>query len=428
VPFLFHTSTYTSPSDEKLALSLGADQFIRKPVPGRLIVEAVRAALITPRPRGPRAALPATEDLTAEFTQRLVEKLEEKNDELYIRTREASGMGDKLAALILAAPVAIVSFDASGVIRTWNAAAERIFKWRAADAVGRQPEEAGMFLGAECRLTSEVIRGLELTLRRKDGSEVNVDLSVAPLHDQQGALSGWMAVFADITERKLAEAAVEKAKGRMEILSRQLLATSEAELRRIARELHDEIGQGLTAAKLAIESAKIAGDPEALALRLDDSSAMIDQLLHSVRTLSLDLRPASLDDLGLVAALRAHLHAQAARAGLGMRFEADDLPPSRGSEGEIVCFRVAQEAMTNVIRHANATAVDVELRIHGDQVRLMVQDNGIGFDTALAHAGTETGMSFGLLSMRERTELAGGTFLCVSKAGRGTRIEIFLPW
>ena len=428
VPFLFHTSTYTSPADEKLGLSLGGDYFIRKPVPGREIVKAVRDALDAPRPSRRRSALSATVDLTAEYTQRLVEKLEEKNDELYLRTREARGSVDKLSALILAAPVAIVSFDAAGVIRTWNAAAERIFKWKADEVVGRRPAEAGISLGAECQLISRVIRGLELTLRRKDESEVNVDLSLAPLHDAQGALSGWMAVFADITERKLAEAAVEKAKGRMEILSRQLLASGEAELRRIARELHDEIGQGLTAAKLAIESAKVATDPTALALRLDDSSAMIDLLLHSVRTLSLDLRPASLDDLGLVAALRAHLHAHAARAGLGMHFDADDLPQSRGGEGEIACFRVAQEAMTNIIRHANATAVDVELRMHGDKVRLIVQDNGIGFDTALAHAGTEEGVSFGLLSMRERAELAGGSFLCISETGRGTRIEIFLPW
>ncbi len=428
VPFLFHTSTYTSPADEELALSLGADQFIRKPVPGRVIVEAVRAALDAPRPDRPRAALPESMDLTAEYTQRLVEKLEEKNDELFARTREARGTGDKLAALILAAPVAIVSFDSNGVIRTWNAAAERIFGWKHEEAVGRIPAEAGIDLGDECQLTASVVRGLELTLRRKGGSEVNVALSLAPLHAPQGTLSGWMAVFADITERKLAEAAVEKAKARMEILSRQLLSTGEAEFRRIARELHDEIGQGLTAAKLSIEFAKRTTDPAALALRLDDSSAMIDQVIHSVRTLSLDLRPASLDELGLVAALRAHLHAHATRAALRMQFESDELPPSRSGEGEIVCFRVAQEAMTNIIRHANATTVSVELRMRGPDVRLLVQDDGVGFDTALAHAGTETGRSFGLLSMRERTELAGGRFSCNSEAGRGTRIEIYLPW
>jgi PAS domain S-box-containing protein len=428
VPFLFHTSTYTSPSDETLALSLGADQFIRKPVAGRVIVEAVRAALDAPRPSRPRPALPQNVDLTAEYTQRLVEKLEEKNEELYVRTREARGSSDKLAALILAAPIGIISFDAAGIIRTWNTAAEGIFRWNADGVVGRTPDELGMFLGAECKLSKHVVRGMELTLRRRDGTEVNVTLSVAPLHNPHGAVSGWMAVFADNTERTRAEAAVEKAKGRMETLSRQLLATGEAALRRIARELHDEIGQGLTAAKMAIESAKLATDPASLALRLDDASAMIDQLLNSVRALSLDLRPASLDELGLVAALRAHLHAQAARAGLRIQFETDELPPGNGAEGDIVCFRVAQEALTNVIRHANATSVEVELRRHPAGVRLVVKDDGIGFNTALAHARAEQGMSFGLLSMRERTELAGGRFLCVSDTGRGTRIEIELPW
>jgi signal transduction histidine kinase len=146
-----------------------------------------------------------------------------------------------------------------------------------------------------------------------------------------------------------------------------------------------------------------------------------------VRTLSLDLRPAALDELGLVATLRAYIPSQAARAGIKMRFEADTLPPSRNGEAEIACFHVVQEAMTNVIRHAKASSVEIELRHHGDDVRLLFHDDGIGFDVALATAGAGS-RSFGLLSMSERTQLAGGRFLIASAAGRGTRIEATFPW
>jgi PAS domain S-box-containing protein len=431
VPFVFHTSTDTSPGDEALALELGADLFIRKPVPGRILIGSIYELLKGPRPDRTLAEPPEDPDLRAEYTQRLVGKLEEKNKELFERTEEARRTGDKLSALILVAPVAIVSVDAEGVIRTWNGAAEQIFGWTAAEALGRRPGEVGFDPGGGLKpldaLESDGMPGIELTLQRRDKSTVHVELSAAPLYDGDGTVSGRLAIFVDITKRKQAEEALEKARSRMEILSRRLLATAEAESRRIARELHDGIGQGLTAAKMEIEAAKRMSDPAGLSLRLDDAIAVIEELLHSVRALSLDLRPASLDELGLVAALRAHVQGQAVRAGLRMLFEADELPGHRDPEAEIACFRVAQEALTNIIRHANATWVQMELRSQEGGVRLVVQDNGTGFDTVAANAGTERGISFGLLSMRERAQLAGGTFLCTSEAGLGTRIEAFFP-
>ena len=432
VPFVFHTNTYTSPSDERLALKLGADRFLRRPVSPGHLVETVRELLNAPVPA--RDAIEQRESLgvTAEYTQRLVEKLEEKNHELHVRTAEARGAGEKLRALKLAAPVAIVSFDAEGIVRTWNRAAERIFGWMAEEVIGRHAGEVGMDLPSEFTGWSEedleANRTMALTRRRRDGSEAHLEVSTAPLHDEEGMVAGSMAVFADITERKKAEEALEKAKARMETLSRQLLATGEAELRRIARELHDEIGQGLTAAKIEVEAARRTNDPAALALRLDDAQAVIEQLLHLVRTLSLDLRPASLDELGLVAALRTHVHAQAVRGDLMLQFDTDEIPRSAKPEVEIACFRVAQEAMTNIIRHAQANSVVIALRYNGAEAWLTVQDDGVGFDMAEATAGTDVGTSFGLLSMRERAQLAGGRFYCTSSSGLGTKIEAYFPW
>jgi PAS domain S-box-containing protein len=431
VPFLFHTSTYTSHSDEALALSLGADRFIRKPIQARAIVHAVRDALDAPRPVRRQIEPPPDIDLTAEYTQRLIEKLEEKNQELFGRTQEAHGASERLRALISAAPVAICSSDAGGIVRIWNPAAERIFGWKAGEIVGRQMAEVFADLGGPLNGPRNgggaPIQVIEKTLRRKDSAAVHAEMSVSTIYDADGIDSGRIAIFADFTERKKTREALEKAKVRMETLSRQLLAIGEAERLRIARELHDEIGQGLTAAKLAIEAAKGTHDAIGLSLRLDDAVALIGQLLQSVRRLSLDLRPAGLDELGLVATLRAHLHSQAERVGLRVRFLADEVPRSRDAEIDIACFRVAQEAMTNIIRHARATAVEAELRCHEAGVRLVMHDNGVGFDTGPG-AGLEGGESFGLLSMRERVQLAGGRFLITSGAGRGTRVEAWFPW
>lgn len=431
VPFLFHTSTYTSSSDEAFALTLGADKFIRKPVSARTVINAVRELLAAERPVRRSIELPADDNLTAEYTQRLVAKLEEKNKELFERTQEAHGTSEKLRALILGAPVAISSCDADMIIEVWNPAAERIFCWKAEEVIGRPVTEVMAQLGSEVPPFDAgggpTLRGIAATMRARDGSVVHAEVSVSPVFDSEGNFAGRIAIFVDVTERKMAEEALEKAKQRMESLSRQLLAIGEAERRRIARELHDEIGQGLTAAKIAIESAKVTGDAAARSLRLDDGIAVIEHLLQSVRTLSLDLRPAALDELGLVATLRAYIPSQAARAGIKTRFEADTLPPSGNGEAEIACFRVVQEAMTNVIRHAKATSVEIDLRRHGDEVRLLFQDDGAGFDVALATAGTGS-HSFGLLSMRERTQLAGGRFLITSASGQGTRIEATFPW
>ena len=431
VPFLFYTSTYTSPSDEALALTLGADKFIRKPVAGRVIVQTVRELLVAPRPQRRQIEPPPDMDLTAEYTLRLVEKLEEKNEELFARTQEAHGANERLRALISAAPVAIGSSDSEGVVRIWNPAAERIFGWKAEEILGRQVVDVVADLGGQFKGPQKVgdapILGREKTLRRKDGAAVHAEMSISTIRDAEGNDAGRIAIFADLTERKQTEQALEKAKIRMETLSRQLLAIGEAERGRIARELHDEIGQGLTAAKLAIDAAKGTRDTAGLSLRLDDAVAVIEHLLQSVRRLALDLRPAGLDELGLVAALRAHLHSQGERAGLRVRFLADEVSRSSDPEIEIACFRVAQEAMTNVIRHAKATAVEMELRSHKKEVRLVIQDDGVGFDTGAA-ANSEESESFGLLSMRERTQLAGGRFSITSGAGLGTRIEAWFPW
>jgi signal transduction histidine kinase/DNA-binding NarL/FixJ family response regulator len=214
---------------------------------------------------------------------------------------------------------------------------------------------------------------------------------------------------------------------RAQILSQQLMEAQEAERRHLARELHDEIGQALTAVKINLQAVQRATGETGPLPRLEESVAIVDRALQQVRNLSLDLRPSLLDDLGLVAALRWYLDRQAQRAGLAAEFVADP-PGIRASTGlETACFRVAQEALTNVVRHAHAKQVRVEVHLRGAELQLLVQDDGTGFDVVAARRRAAGGGSLGLLGMQERVLLIRGRIEIRSTPGQGTEILVRLP-
>jgi signal transduction histidine kinase len=167
--------------------------------------------------------------------------------------------------------------------------------------------------------------------------------------------------------------------------------------------------------------------PPDLTPRLDENAAILDRLLRQTRQISLDLRPPLLDDLGLVPALRWYVNQQAERAGLEGKFSADPLADDVPPHIQIACFRLAQEAITNVVRHAQARTLLVEVGRAGTSLRLMVRDDGKGFDVAAAEARAEQGASLGLLGMKERAALAGGSARITSSPGNGATIGILLP-
>jgi PAS domain S-box-containing protein len=230
----------------------------------------------------------------------------------------------------------------------------------------------------------------------------------------------------DITERVLAEEALRESRARLEVLSRQLLAVQETERRHLAHELHDEIGQTLTAIKLNLQAAQDAETADARA-RLGEAIAIVGQAVEKVRHLSLDLRPSVLDDLGLEAALRWYTDRQIRRTGLAIRLDTDLGGRRLPADLETACFRVAQEALTNVARHAHASRVWIELQQRGAAVELAVRDDGVGFDPGEARRRTAAGASFGLLGMRERVELLGGKFAADSQPGHGSSIRARFP-
>ncbi|KIX14459.1 hypothetical protein X474_10235 [Dethiosulfatarculus sandiegensis] len=222
---------------------------------------------------------------------------------------------------------------------------------------------------------------------------------------------------------------VKKHELELQGMSARIMEAQEAERKRIALELHDEMGQALTAINinLSVMQNKISGFPaEGLPRRLTETIEQVENLAEQLHDLSLDLRPPMLDDLGLVPTLRWYAKVFSKRLNLNIEFTADECREIP-SEYVIVLYRLTQEALNNIAKHASATRVWIRLKCLSGKLRLIVQDNGSGFDLAeaLSAFGPSTGV--GLLGMRERLDFLGGDLDISSKPGSGTQISAFLP-
>jgi signal transduction histidine kinase len=205
--------------------------------------------------------------------------------------------------------------------------------------------------------------------------------------------------------------------------AKRLMEAQESERRHIARELHDEIGQTLTAVKMNLQAAqRLTDEPTLLSYQRDCIDA-VERTLHQVRSLSLDLLPSVLDDLGLEPALRWLVARHTRQTGLSIQLYIDSLDKRLPPNLEIACFRVAQEALTNALRHAQAEQVLIELQRKEGRVQLVVRDDGVGFDVHAALERATNGESLGLLGMRERVSLAGGQIDILSTPGHGSEVR-----
>jgi signal transduction histidine kinase len=208
-------------------------------------------------------------------------------------------------------------------------------------------------------------------------------------------------------------------------LLRKVITAQEDERKRIARELHDETSQSLAALAMGLEAAgeaiRTGGHP-----RLDDVKAIATRTLEDVHRLIFDLRPSVLDDLGLASAIEWYAERTLRKKGLSVRCECEELGPGMTQEMETALFRICQEAMSNVARHAQATAVLIEVGSDEKEIRISVEDDGRGFDSSEA-ASRESRRPWGLMGIRERAEILGGSAKIESAVGKGTRVEVRIP-
>jgi signal transduction histidine kinase len=224
----------------------------------------------------------------------------------------------------------------------------------------------------------------------------------------------------------------QEAKSR-EQLRGQLLTSvidaQEQERRRIARELHDEYGQTLTGLTMSIESVEASLPPEQSRLKekLAATKSSIGHALDDMRRLILDLRPPSLDELGLATAIKTYAQRNLGDADINVTVDTRSINGRFPQTLEVTLFRIVQEAVHNVAKHAAATNVSILLQKDGDKVVAVVQDDGRGFDTSAVLRAGAKGHSWGIIGMRERAALMGGTFNITSEKGRGTRLEVEIP-
>jgi signal transduction histidine kinase len=249
-------------------------------------------------------------------------------------------------------------------------------------------------------------------VHRHDGTLILLSTSNQPLFRPDATIPhAVVTTFQDVTDRK-------ESSERIAALSHRLIAVQEEERRKLARELHDEIGQVLTAVSFSLKSVRRLDPHGTLRDVVGEGLTTVERAIGQVRSMSLDLRPPLLDELGIVPALRWLAQQQESRTGVSIDFEAapgDLMLPVVMAE---TCYRVVQEALTNVARHAGASEVVVRLERLGERALIVVRDNGRGFDrTQIRGTG-----GIGLLGMEERVKLAGGVLRVRSVPGGGTEV------
>ena len=371
----------------------------------------------------------------------------------------------RLAAIVDSSDDAIVSKTLDGIITSWNRGAERLFGYAASEAIGQSifliiPEN---LRAEENDVLARLRRGerivhFETARRAKDGRLVPISLTVSPIRDAQGTIIGASKVARDITDRIVAEETLTRVHDeleqrirertaelassnealRAEIAERQrvdqqrtqlltrFVAAQEDERRRIARELHDQLGQQLTALRLTLETLKAQSvEQSELRVQVETLRELARQLDQDVAFRVWELRPTPLHEVGLRAALTNFVHNWSKHFGIHVQLHTSRSTGDRlNTEVETMVYRLAQEALNNVAKHARAQHVDIVLERNADHLSLIVEDDGVGFDPL----DSETlGDGVGLTGMRERAALVGADLQIESVPNQGTTVIVRVP-
>ncbi|PYL01599.1 MAG: hypothetical protein DME18_00135 [Verrucomicrobia bacterium] len=333
---------------------------------------------------------------------------------------------------------AIFMIDPAGRVTSWNAGAERLLGYRSDEILGAH---LARFFTAQDVRRDKPDQNLELAKLegraedegwrvRKDGSRFQANVIITGLRDDRGRLLGFAQVTRDITGPKQAEKQLRDSREQLRALAAYLQSVREEERTRIAREVHDELGQALTGLKMDLawldkkfaEAGHFAG-LRFLRQKTREMPEVVDEIISAVRKIATELRPGVLDDLGLEAAIEWQIHDFQKRTGIKCEFGSNLKDIRLSQDRATAVFRIFQETLTNIVRHANATRVKIKLDADGGRLILEVQDNGIGV-TARDLSGAK---SLGLLGMRERAMMLDGEVTIVGRRGKGTTVGVRIP-
>ena len=389
----------------------------------------------------------------------LTDAAERLNDRLLVeigRREQAQEASAKLAAIVESSDDAIISKDLTGVIRSWNAGAERLFGYTASEAIGQSitmlipPERVDEEPGILNRIRQgKSIEHYETVRRRKDGTLLDISLTVSPIVDRNGRIVGASKIARDITERKLTEERLKQftseleqrvlertqelveSGGHLRALATELNLAEQRERARLASELHDYLAQLLVLGRITLAQAKRAGLPRSCEAFVNQADETLSKALTYCRTLMTELSPPVLQEQGLPAGLLWLVdHMQRHELTVTVDLEQARHVPLP-EDHAVLLFQSVRELLINVAKHGTVKAATVRMTYEDGSLRIIVRDEN-GFDlTAAAAAVSDTPSSlsskFGLFSIRERMKALGGSFDLQSAPGEGTIARLTLP-
>jgi two-component system sensor histidine kinase UhpB len=322
-----------------------------------------------------------------------------------------------------------------GRILEFNPEAERLSGWQRQEVLGRNflefvREDYREAVKADFQkvLGGQATRAFELPMKQRDGGERQFLWNVNRLLGKEGQVLGVIAVGQDITEMKRAEEDLRESALQLRILTSQILNAQEDERKRISRELHDELGQSLTVLKLGLRGVnRYLSEPPEIKEELDNIALYLDETIEKVRRLSRALSPAILEDLGLVPALKYLMDEFSPHYTIKHDFAIEDLDHLFPKEAQIIIFRIFQESLTNIAKHAQANEVHLAIRQADGRVLFEVKDDGQGFEVDMILNRSALNKGLGLAALYERAKMLGGSLQIQSRKGGGTRITCSVP-
>lgn len=331
----------------------------------------------------------------------------------------------------------LIVVDRDGVIRSVNRAACELLGYTQSELVGKKmsvvlPHEKYTF-GPEGALDTpgdSTIVNREADYIAKGEKKISMLLSAAELKNKEGRKEGAVYIAMDITKRKEAEEALRESERKLNILSSQLLAAQEKERRRISAELHDELGQALVVfkMKLVLMCKLLETDQTETRARLEELMVYTDDIVNNVRRLSRDLSPSILEDLGLKTAIDWLVHTIAEHSDATYSLDMTDMEDVFSDEAQITIYRIIQECLTNIAKHARAAHVSVVIRKEEDCTIFRLEDDGRGFDVQEAFSRDPGEKGLGLSAMYQRARMLGGSLDIWSEEGKGTKITFKVPF
>lgn len=329
-----------------------------------------------------------------------------------------------LASIVESSHDSIISIDFRMIITSWNKAAERLYGYPAGEAIGKNltmltlPEDFNEILSNVDKVKhSKEVAIFQTERVGKGNHRLFLEVVLSPVEDDEGNVIGVSTIARDVTERNRAERVMYEKKN-----LQRLIEAQEGERKRIARDLHDELGQQMTVLRLQLESAKKLCQDEEVCDKIDDIQLIAQSIDKGIDFLAWELRPAALDDLGLIAAIGNYVKQWSRHSGIKAELLNSSLKKVRLEPTvETNIYRILQEALNNIYKHAKAKSVEVVLERRNDLIVLIVGDDGIGFNIKNKKNRSK---GIGLMGMKERAELMGGTLEIESAAGKGTTIYV----